>query len=999
MDLSDSEFGAAPEARAYDSDADSQVRADQELAEHRVQLETLRRENSLLRAQIDQAVALTKGMEDIHQQNLKLGATIRSLEQTNTDLTRRMEISLHAHEEINAQLCEERRTNAQNQAHAATERDRELALIQTQHKEQLSEAETKFRKCQEDHEQMELQQRMLLSKVDRLLQNAGQYFDTTIGGIDEVSELLSRPYPLQIPTEQIRSPSDENGEVHRLKAKVKKQRGLLRNGNQEREKQANEIARLERDLADQERKLQQQTRVQEKKCTEAIEGYEAKAKEDAALIHEMTGKNEQLRAEVADLKKQIRESIPVPPIVIPETKKPDNEWKWKREIEQLKEALQEAIEKAKGLETQRDEVLQKLSVSNKKRTQLESDLEKQRNENTGVEIIHSQAVAEIKALRESFLGKPDLKSESEAKKRAKKVQARIDELEGTVKSQAKTIHEIAIDREADKHRLENQNLKIAALTVELSEIEQRLASANADLAEARAVISSHPQISSDDIMPTSSWKFPDFDPALSQQIEKIASNSILQPPSKLLQIYRAIVKFYGDQMKNSESIVQSITAKYERLRALLNQFSIDASLLLLLNPINFDEFVENGGAATLFNRITNIVQRFDETSRRVQEYDSLTEYISSLFGDTPDPFARMSEIKELIDAQAAHLKAKTKKNRDLRAQIHQTANATDQRISELTSENAQLTEALQESERNADEANTTVKRMKKELQATKQQLKQLEVAAADTETGLKTDHERYIQSIHYDNTQIQMKYNEQIEKLKAELLAASNANVANEATISKLQKFIGIHAKTIAEKSERIASLEREKNGQLEECASQYKAENENLVQSYETALAELRAQCDSHRQNLETVSRELAASEERYRKGARLLSILKHEKTKLTSELASLRETNDRSLQVATAVGRTAELAAQESMTQKLQDVRTNLENERRRLFSVAADEFRTYFNAAETLDERSYRQLLAKVKTELKRLAESDASVRRLIGAAPGQPTDDAVAHLVDC
>jgi chromosome segregation ATPase len=359
----------------------------------------------------------------------------------------------------------------------------------------------------------------------------------------------------------------------------------------------------------------------------------------------------------------------------------------------------------------------------------------------------------------------------------------------------------------------------------------------------------------------------------------------------------------------------------------------------------------------------------------------------------------MVEIKEVIDTRTAQLKAKTRKDRELRMQIHQLTNAMEQKISDLTLENEHLTDTLQESQRNNEEANSAIKQVKKELQAAKQELKEVEIAAANTENAIKTDHERYVQSIHHDNSQIQKKYNEQIEKLKAEVLAVRDTNAANERAITKLEKLVGVHQNTIHEKNEQIKTLEREKSTQLKQSALCHKTEKEDLTQTYETALADLRQQCDANRQELETVSRQLEASEERLRKCARVMSTLKRENGKLLSDIAILRETNDRSLQLASAVGKSTELAAQASMTQKLQEVKTTFEIEKRRLFSVAADEFRTYFNAAETLDERSYRQLLAKVKSELKRLGESDAGVRRLVGAAPGQATDDAIAQFMDC
>jgi chromosome segregation ATPase len=168
-------------------------------------------------------------------------------------------------------------------------------------------------------------------------------------------------------------------------------------------------------------------------------------------------------------------------------------------------------------------------------------------------------------------------------------------------------------------------------------------------------------------------------------------------------------------------------------------------------------------------------------------------------------------------------------------------------------------------------------------------------------------------------------------------------------------------------------------------------------VQSFEAAIAELTKQCEGHRKDLEILSRELAQAEARNRKGKAAILALKKERLQLQGELESLTQKAQRDAEVGRAVVKNAELTAHSRVTQKLQDAKSQYEGEKRRIYSIAADEFRTFFNAADAIDERSYRQLLQRVKGELRRLSDTDVVVRRLVGAAPKQSTDDAVAHLL--
>jgi hypothetical protein len=313
MTCGDSEFGGAATPHNDDSDTDMQLLAEQDSSELQLQLENLRRENSNLRVQVDQAVALTQGIDELHQKNLQLSGKVRSLEQTNTDISRRMEIALRANDEITNQLSEEKQANARQQQHSSSERERELALLHAQHKEQLSAVESKLKHSQEEHEKTEMQYRMLLNKVDRLLQNAVQFYGKKIRDVEEVTEILSRPpyvaSPAPAPVEQqVKGNASSSDQVDKLRAKAKKQRLLLRRAKEESDAQATVIARLQRENADQERKWQQQAKLLEKKYSDTVEGYESKAKEDSAVIQDLTARIEQLKAETMLLKRQVKEA-------------------------------------------------------------------------------------------------------------------------------------------------------------------------------------------------------------------------------------------------------------------------------------------------------------------------------------------------------------------------------------------------------------------------------------------------------------------------------------------------------------------------------------------------------------------------------------------------------------------------------------------------------------------------------------------------------------------
>jgi chromosome segregation ATPase len=427
----------------------------------------------------------------------------------------------------------------------------------------------------------------------------------------------------------------------------------------------------------------------------------------------------------------------------------------------------------------------------------------------------------------------------------------------------------------------------------------------------------------------------------------------------------------------------------------VSQFSVDLSILLSMNAVTFNDFVDRNGSQEIFQRASQVLKAFEEANRRNQQFTALADHIAELFGESPDLFARVSALRNAIDEQTSLFRSRGKKCRELRNRLRDLKMSTDSELRELTAENGSLKETLEELHGDLAQANGLIKKLKKELSLARQELKDLEISSADAGLALKSDHERLVDNLQSEHSAVQQQLRQNIEELNQQLEMASETIAANEAAISKFQTLVHSNQQIVSEKSEEIAELERQRTAEVSRLTAQNKAEKANLVQSYESALAELKNQCDAHRSDLERVSRDLSQAESRIRKQQAVLIGLKKEKMKLQNEMQELTDKTERDTQVNQAMLKSATLTAESNAAQRLQEAKSKFEGEKRRIFSVAAEEFRTYFNAADCIDERSYRTLLAKVRNDLKRLSEADAVVRRLVGAAPRQTTDEAVAQ----
>jgi chromosome segregation ATPase len=524
-----------------------------------------------------------------------------------------------------------------------------------------------------------------------------------------------------------------------------------------------------------------------------------------------------------------------------------------------------------------------------------------------------------------------------------------------------------------------------------------VASLAGELTEAKAQRDEKAPVVPGDVMPLTVWRCPEFEPALAEKVEKVALNSLLQPASKLNQIYKLIIRFYADQLAKAEAQSRALIEETERAKGIVNQCAVDTSILLSLAPITYDDFVNRGGANKIVQQVTYLVHQLNDMSRVAQEYSTFADHFQAVFGKTPDLFTSCTELKETIDRLELKLRGKRKKNSELRNRLRDLAISSDQQTDELSRDNAALKETIVDLERTVAELNDTVKGVKKDLSSARQQLKEAQAAASDAEASISQDHQTLLDRLRSDHATLESQLNEHISALNTQVATASETIEENETTIAKLQNQLRTLQRSLDEKLEQFAELQQAKAFEIRQLSASAKSEKENLVQSYEAALSELTKQCDTRRNDLATVSRDFAESEAANRKAKAVIVALKRERLQLQTKLESLTTKSQRDSEVTRAIIRNTELTAESTVTQKLQDAKAHYESERRRIFSIAADEFRGYFNAADSIDERSFRQLLARVKGELRRLSDTDVVVRRLVGASPKQSTDDAVARLI--
>jgi hypothetical protein len=75
----------------------------------------------------------------------------------------------------------------------------------------------------------------------------------------------------------------------------------------------------------------------------------------------------------------------------------------------------------------------------------------------------------------------------------------------------------------------------------------------------------------------------------------------------------------------------------------------------------------------------------------------------------------------------------------------------------------------------------------------------------------------------------------------------------------------------------------------------------------------------------------------------------------------------------------------------------KSDCDRELRRLIALFHDEFCRFVDPLEPIDANSFQKVIHRARQELTTLQEELAAVRRIVNAAPGQTTHDAVTHAL--
>jgi chromosome segregation ATPase len=244
------------------------------------------------------------------------------------------------------------------------------------------------------------------------------------------------------------------------------------------------------------------------------------------------------------------------------------------------------------------------------------------------------------------------------------------------------------------------------------------------------------------------------------------------------------------------------------------------------------------------------------------------------------------------------------------------------------------------------------------------------------------EHARLVDELEVKSAKIE-EYSNMIQKLEVEISQsrriAKRLTSENEAKGEEIQK---IGAQLDEANSEWNARIEKEK----EAVQMQYEA----LLTSLKEKNHELRTLCSKTNESM-------SGTERHNRDLIRRIGGLERQIGEMTKQLIIAKEELTREKQLLETKVKTVGIRTELKCQAEIQDLKANFEEELRSLYAVVGKYFTQFLDMKQSFDSRSFKEVIEKVSTEIIKLQNTDAGLRRLLCLSAEESTEDAVSKLL--
>lgn len=1020
------------------------------------QNEQLKKEIITLKAQFEDAIQIHSTIDKINDENAKLTKQVLDLKSEREEMERRLEIIGKANADLTEVVENQKKQYAQLLQNEGSNVQSEKNKIAQSFQLQIDSLHEELSELDKENNDIKLSQKVMASQIQRVIEAAGFYFKLSFSNLDDIISFFQTEIPRNTTENNSNGPTDNNPTNTQInpnpvvyspdnKEKIKSLKKKLKARVSECKSLTDELDRIKsshkREILSYQSQIEQlkkETNEKEHAARENIRDLQStvnrlsqEINSSRDTISSLKVKNNELKyanksnsvllnhsaSSIQELTKGTKSHDSKKDI---EHRKLANEKSLLKEdinhlnevIAELKHKQQSTDLKVKTLEEQlrnKESQLQKEQIQNQK---IDNDL-------NALKIINSELKSENDSLRKTLHEKSDSTPKFKEQKHLL-----LEQQSKILEKKDEEICQLHLQIKQNELQSSEQTFKICDLKNQITNLEDELKKLKITYNDLVVKTEGTVIPTADDILPPSAFKTKYFEPELTNDIMKIASNTALQPSSKIDISFRTIHSYYEKKINKIHEQLEFYVKNEGALRNKVNQFIIDISIALNdQDPMTFDDlFCKNSECCQLIiGLITDCKTKFLSVTRERDQLISILTNIGQIVGfniqNGPSPnycdiIPYVSELKNgLSSAQAGFqqiskkYKAYCSESKALLKKCKLGENKYKKDISNLQTKICELEKEISTKSNTISKLKSENKQLQTNLRTnahdlteiSESQLIKREDISFNSNEEFETMKDKFSKAVESYKIHIQQLQN------KNEDLSEKVHSLENE--LAKSQQLISVQKSSNEQLNKENLDLTQQ-NSEIESIlSSKYETAKNNLQQSFDQTIEKLKQQNEQSRLDLQKVMKQLKVKDDKIKELNQNIKSLINEKNKFANEANAIREQLEREKLIVDATVKTQILTIESKYKEQLDQQIARDEAERRSIIMYAVNAFRTIVSPASTMgvstspgdNVKLYKILIEKIKDIVTKLSESDQTIRKMLCAYSHQTTQDAVAQLL--
>jgi DNA repair exonuclease SbcCD ATPase subunit len=485
-----------------------------------------------------------------------------------------------------------------------------------------------------------------------------------------------------------------------------------------------------------------------------------------------------------------------------------------------------------------------------------------------------------------------------------------------------------------------------------------------------------------------------FEAELMGTIQKIVSSAALTPLSKIQSCLKAITLYYNQRIHVLEEGLAARSRDFEDLSRTLNEFLMDLTIALNDQPLTIETVENQKGLKQIVQGVSHLRQANADLNHALLGLKEFAAHFTEVFGNVDecsinavDLLKRsLADQHSLAARKAKEVKSLKRENAQLAAVLTKVQSEHSSRLTEVTQNFESVSQELETATVALRAAETENQRLQSELNTVRRSLKRFQTQSGPSAPPGDPSVPQIaanLTAVQREYGDLQQKYGALLEESRAEADKSRQLNEKQRLEIGRLQRQLAEAATAISRASESLTE--------------RLESEKAELREAHERLLGQLRHELAEQRNDIKRLSLLLEEADHQNAVLRQANAKLAKRGEKAAREAHALKAASTKEKQLAKLSVVASRVSLEGEFDERVNDLRTRVEAEKRRLIAWAAEAFKEFFDPQEEMNERSFRAVVSRACEELDRLSGADQSVRRLLAVPAGQTTEDAVARLV--